>query len=78
MRAETDSDPKQSGSSEWISSLSKRLRERLTEESLLQGYKSVPRQGQVGTGGWFPRSTTTSNKVVFPPLLQCSKPGRRQ
>jgi len=36
MRAETDSDPKQSGSSEWISSLSKRLRERLTEESPLQ------------------------------------------
>ncbi|TMB77604.1 MAG: hypothetical protein E6J48_13000 [Chloroflexi bacterium] len=78
MRAETDSDPKQSGSSEWISSLSKRLRERLTEESLLQGYKSVPRQGQVGTGGRFPRSTTTSNKAVFPPLLQCGKPGRRQ
>jgi hypothetical protein len=34
MRLAADSDPKQSGSSEWMR-ISERLRERLTEESLL-------------------------------------------
>jgi hypothetical protein len=36
MRVAANSDPKQSGSSERIRTLSERLRERLTEENLLQ------------------------------------------
>ena len=46
---------------------SERLRERLTEESQLQAYNSVAEQRQVGTGGWSPRSTTTSEKWSFYP-----------
>jgi hypothetical protein len=44
-----------------------RLRERLTEESLLWNYrigKNCSSYGQVGSGGWFPCSTTTWKKVV--------------
>jgi hypothetical protein len=54
---------------------SERLRERLTEESLLQAYNSVPGQRQVGTGGWFPRSTTTSKKWSFYPCYNAVSQG---
>jgi hypothetical protein len=45
MRLATNSDPKESGSSEWIRS-SERIRERLAEESLGKKYISILEQGK--------------------------------
>ncbi|HYX49730.1 MAG TPA: hypothetical protein VE843_08300 [Ktedonobacteraceae bacterium] len=65
MRLTTNSDPKQSGSSEWIC-ISERIRERLAEESLVgRKYIFPTKPRQVGAGGWFPRSITTIEKRPF-------------
>jgi len=59
MGVTPDSDPMQSGSSEWFRR-PERLRERLTEE------RSWNSNGQVGSGGWFPRGTITAKWPFFP------------
>jgi len=65
MRAATDSDPEtvkvRNGNA-----LSERIRERLTEESLLYILLLWHIGQQTSrTGGWFPRQRITAEKVVF-------------
>jgi hypothetical protein len=75
MRLATNSDPKQSGSSEWIR-VSERIRERLAEESLSQVATIDCLLYKASRNRWVvPTQRNNHGKAAFHPLLQRGSKG---